>query len=80
MTPLRPHDLPAAASQGSGPGAPAPARTRPLTVTEWSREWELWVVSARLEEGWTLVGVFAEPERAFAAAETAADRLGATTD
>jgi len=46
-------------------------------VTEWSRDWEVWVVSARLHDGWTLVGLFEQSDRAFQAADAAAERLAA---
>jgi len=48
---------------------------RPLTVTEWSRDWERWVVSARLDDDWTLIGVFEDAEQAFLAADEASERL-----
>lgn len=46
-------------------------------MTEWSRDWEVWVVSARLHDGWTLVGLFEQSDRAFQAADAAAERLAA---
>jgi hypothetical protein len=54
---------------------PASLRRRPLTVTEWSRDWAMWIVSARLQDDWTLVGVFESSDAAFEAADRAAERL-----
>lgn len=54
--------------------------TRPLTVTEWSRESERWVVSARQGDSWTLVGVFEHAGPAFAAADRAAENLAPLAD
>ncbi len=62
------------------PDASAERLLRPLTVTEWSRDWERWVVSARLDDSWTLVGVFSEADRAFRAADEAAERLARPAD
>jgi len=50
-------------------------RFRPLTVTEWSRKSGRWIVSARLGEAWTLVGVFQHAVAAFRAADRAKERL-----
>jgi hypothetical protein len=57
------------------PESLAQPHQRPLTVTEWSRETERWVVSARQGEDWTLVGVFEQAEQAFLAADRAARSL-----
>lgn len=55
----------------SGPSAAA----RLLTDTEWLGELGCWVVSARLDGDWTLVGLFDASDDAFAAARAAASRL-----
>lgn len=51
---------------------------RPLTLTQvdWSKDLERWIVSARVGENWTLVGLFELAEEAFRAAERAAGTLG----
>src|SRR5262245_3976256 len=72
-----PKPVPLVLHPQSAPRAGGSRSARPLTVTEWSREWERWVVSARLADGWTLIGVFQQSEAAFQAADTAAERLAA---
>jgi hypothetical protein len=62
------------------PGLNPGFRRRPLTVTEWSRDSERWIVSARLGDSWTLIGVFEHADRAFQAADRAAKSLAPPQD
>jgi hypothetical protein len=48
---------------------------RRVTDTEWLGDLGRWVVSARLDTDWTLVGLFSESRDALDAARVAAGRL-----
>ena len=54
----------------------SPSKPRSLTVVDWSRDLDRWIVSAQMGDDWTLVGIFESADEAFRAAERASDTFG----